>query len=639
MRTTRHERKTRARREFSGFSSFFINGLGVFTTIVAILYVSNVSQYFGIYVMRHSYLGIILSLFLTQVFLLYPATKRGPYGKVPWYDYVLIAAAVSGPMYYAIVYPSEMMRMDASLLSPFEMVLTLASVITILEATRRVMGLAMPFIAALFFVHAVTCQWWPSFLHGRGYDLARVTTQAYLSHFGVFGIAFNVAATIIIVFVLFGRILNLTGAGNFINAFALSVLGRVRGGPAKVAVVGSGLFGSISGLATANIATTGSFTIPMMKKGGYRPYFAAAVEAAASNGGQILPPVMGLIAFLMADWLGEPYYRICLAAAIPAVLYYIAIFVAVDGEAVSLGLKGLPRSEVPSFSRTIADGWEYVLPPVGLVVLIGVLAHSPQIAGLYASILAVIVALFKKKDRKLIGFAPLMTSLRDGTVATLMPACACACVGIIMGSLGLTGLGVKLSAAVVDASGGILFVLLVLSAICSFILGMGVGMIPSYMMVAALVAPALVKVGVPEIAAHLFVFYFAIVSMLTPPVAVAAYLAAGIAGSDPWKTGWTAARLGIVKYIVPFLFIYSPALIGQGTSVQVFIAGTSGAFGTILLAWALSGYSIKRGLSWWEKIMCGIGAFCFFYPEWQVKAVGIFLVIPVMFIQFRREVP
>lgn len=622
------EQKGGKQRDLSGLPSVVIKALSVLSSSLAILYVSNITQYFGLYVMRHTYLGIMLALILAVAFLRFPASRGRRHGKVPWYDYLFVAGSVAGPIYYAIVFPSEMMRLDASLLTPVEMILTLASVITILEATRRVMGLAMPLIAAFFFIHGLTCNWWPSFFHGRGYDLSRITTQAYLSHFGVFGIAFDVAATIIIIYVMFGRFLNLSGAGGFINAFAASILGGVRGGPAKIAVGASGLFGSISGLATANIATTGSFTIPMMKKMGFRPEYAAAVEAAASNGGQILPPVMGLIAFLMADWIGEPYYKICLAALIPALLYYLCIFVAVDSEAALHGLKGLPKGELPSFRSTVIGGWEFVVPPVGLVLFIGILANSPQVAGLYACILAIIVALFRNKNRRSITMRTIVGCLGDATTDTLMPACACACVGIIMGSLGLTGLGVRLSAAIVDLSGGVMILLLLLSALCSFILGMGVGMIPSYMIVAATVAPALVKLGVPEISAHLFVFYFAIVSMLTPPVAVAAFVAAGIANSDPWRTGWIATRLGMVKYVVPFVFIYSPALVFQGDIWKILVTGTFAGAGVVLLAWTFAGHTIREKLRFWERVICGAGSACFFFPVWYLNIAALLIAVP-----------
>lgn len=621
-------------RHLTGMLYAFEYVLATAMPIMAIVYILNLLLYVNIYVTRQSYLAVMLSILLTIVFLKFPAKKQRSNDKVLWYDFVLIILGVIGPIYYAIVYPSDMLRIDASLITPFEQVLTLISLITILEATRRVMGLAMPIIASLFFVYGFTCQWCPSLLHGRGYDLARVTTVVYVDYFGVLGLAFDVAATIVIVFVLFGTLLNLTGAGDFINNIAMSLLGGVRGGPAKVACVASGLFGSISGLTTANIVTTGSFTIPMMKKIGYKPHFAAAVEAAASNGGQIMPSVMGIIAFLMADITGIPYTKICIAAAVPAIFYYFCMFVAIDSEAGILGLMGLPRNQLPLFAKTLANGWEYFVPPVLLVMFMTTFAQSVQLAGLYAAGTVILIALFRRDHRIKLNLRGLLDSLRSTTHNTLIPGCACACIGIMMGTMMLTGLGTRLSSAILDISHGIVLLILVLSAICCFILGMGVGSIPAYLMVASLIAPALTKIGISQMAAHLFVFYFAITSFLTPPVAVGAYVAAGIANSDPWKTGLTATRLAIVTFIVPFLFIYRPAILGYGSISEIILAFMAGLSGCIFTAWCLRGYSIVRHWGWKGRVFFGIIAACSFFPTWWADMVGFILGIPFIVREF-----
>lgn len=624
-------------RRLSGMLSSFEYVLTISMPVMAIIYILNLLRFLDIYIIRQSYLGIMLAVLLIIVFLRFPATKRSSGQKIPWYDFLLIFVAITGPVYYAIVYPFDMLRIDASILTPFEKILTLLSLITILEAARRVMGIAMPLIAALFFVHALTCNWFPSMLHGRGYDLDRVTTQVYVSSFGVFGIAFDVAATVIIMFIVFGELLNLTGAGHFINGIAMSLLGGVRGGPAKVACVASGLFGMISGLTTANIVTTGSFTIPMMKQIGYKPHFAGAVETAASNGGQIMPPVMGIIAFLMADIIGVPYYTICLAAAMPAVLYYFCLFVGIDSEAGTLGLKGMSRSQLPSFLRTALGGWEYVLPPVALILFMTEFAQSVQLAGLYAAGLVIFTALFRKSHRMLLSVTGIIATLRRATLSTLIPACACACIGIIMGSMMLTGLGTRLSSAILDVSQGSLVLILILSAICCFILGMGVGSIPTYLMVASLIAPALIKIGISPVAAHLFVFYFAITSFLTPPVAVGAYVAAGIAKSDPWKTGWTASRLAAVTFIVPFLFVYRPGLLGYGTIGEILLAFVTGMLGSLFLAWCLGGYTIRKEWGWQGRAFFGVVSAFLFFPAWWADTVGIVLAVPFLWKELKRS--
>ncbi len=611
-------------RELTGVAARITNSVALFAALTAVVYVSGILSYSGVYVNRVTYLGIMLASFLALVFLLYPATAGSSEKRVPWYDIILLVLAIAGPLYYSVFYPLDIWRIESGLLNQYEVILTLFSILTILEATRRVIGLAMPLVASFFFLHGMFCNYFPGILHGRGYDLTRVTTQAYLSNFGVFGVAFDVAATIVIMFILFGQFLQKSGGGAFITNTSLAVLGRVRGGPAQVAVLGSSLFGMISGMSTANIATTGTFTIPLMKSIGYRSEFAGAVEAVASNGGQIMPPVMGSVAFIMAEWLGVPYISICIAALVPAIIYYVCVFTMVDAEAVSSGLKGIPKEELPSLKKVFQKGWEWILPGLLLVYMIGRLHFSPEISGFYALLLVIILSLFRKENRPT-SLESAVKPVKDGVAGSLTPAAACASSGVITGCLGLTGLGIKLSAIIVDVSGGTVIIVLLLSALACFILGMGMGAIASYIMVVTLIAPALINIGVIPLAAHLFVFFWAITSYLTPPVAVGAYVAAGIAGANPWKTGWLAVRLGILTFILPFIFVYSPVLIAQGPLPYILLSAVTAIIGSICLGWGLAGY-INLRLRLWERVLIGLGGIGLLLPGWATDVLGIILV-------------
>ena len=595
-------------------------------SLFPIIYVSDVLGYLDIWVMRQRFLAIMLILFTGICFIRYPISKKIKKTGMPWYDTIFLIAAIIGPLYYAVFYPSQQARMDSSLFKPYELVLTIVSILVILEAGRRALGLTMPAVALFFFIHGVYCDHFPGFLQGRGYDLARVTTQAYLANFGVLGFALNVASTIVILFILFGTLLQKTGGGAFISDVALSLVGSIRGGAAKAAVLASAAFGSISGMTTANIATTGTFTIPLMKKIGYRPAFAAAVEAVASNGGQIIPPVMGAVAFIMADLMDINYYEIVFAAIIPAFLKFVCVFTMVDGEAVRHNLHGLPRSDLPSLKNTFRQGWEFLIPIIAIIIFIGVFFHSPQMAALESLGVIAIVVLFRKQSRKsILSLHNLIAVLRDAGIASIIPGVACACAGIIIGSLGLTGVGLRLSSVILDFAGGNLFLLLVLAAMASYLLGMGVGSIASYLMVAVLIAPALIQLGVPEMAAHFFVFYMSIAAFITPPVAIGVFVAAGIAGSSPWESAWIAVRLAILGYIVPFIFVYQPALLMQGPWLQI-VTSTIFAFaGAVVLAWGVSG-SISKSLNVWQRLMLCAAGLGFLIPSWKLTIAGALIV-------------
>ena len=609
-----------------------ITVIATLLSLYAILYVLDVGQVFSRYVENVQHCAVVLAFFLSLTFLIHPTNPKLK-TKIPWYDIIIIILAIAGPLYLVFVWKSQQFRISFEEFHTVEYVLAFVTVLMVLEATKRIMGIAMPLVALFFIIHATFGSYFPGFLRVASATPARLAHILFYSNEGLYGIALSVASTVILMFIIFGQFLMKSGAGDFFVNLALSVLGHVRGGPAKVAVLASAFFGTMTGATTANIATTGVFTIPMMKKIGYRPEFAAAVETVASNGGQIMPPVMGTVAFIMAEWLNVSYWSICVAAFIPAVLYYVAEFIMVDGEAVRLGLKGSPRAECPPFWKTLRAGWFYVLPVVALIFLIGALRYSPQYSALYA--LAIMLALsaitgllsvFKRKARLDSSTAKssanlIINGLAGGAREALSAGTACATAGLIIGSLSLTQLGIKLSAAIVAVAGGNELLLLSLAAAACYVLGMGMSSVPCYMMVVILVAPALLKFGVPPLASHLFVFYWAITSFITPPVAVGSYVAAAIAKAKPMQTGFEAMRLGISTFIVPFMFVYRRGLLLEGTAGDIILTCAVSLIGIVLLSWGL-GRNALRQTSWTQSVLLTIAGLLLVIPNWTVNITG-----------------
>ncbi|MGE5304943.1 MAG: TRAP transporter permease, partial [Alphaproteobacteria bacterium] len=424
--------------------------------------------------------------------------------------------------------------------------------------------------------------------------------------------------------VIFGQFIQVSGAGDFFLKLGISLVGRYRGGPAKVAVIASSVFGTVSGSAVANVVVDGPITINMMKGLGYRAAFAGGVEAAASNGGQIMPPVMGAAAFLMAEILGVPYWSVALAAAVPAVLYYVALYFMLDFEAAKTGLRGLDKKNIPPFFETLKEGWFFLVPVVVLLVLIGDFGYNVAKSGLYATLVLIAVSYFKKETR--LTPAKIKISLEQGALAFADLGAAAGVIGIIMSAVSLTGLGMTLSSGLIEAAGGQLWLLLILTAIASIIMGMGASTLLVYIVLAMFVAPAVVKMGVDPMAAHLFIFYFGCMSLVTPPVALAAYAAAVIAKADFWQTGWESSRLGIVGYIVPFIFVYQPALLLHGSPGEVILAATTAVIGTIALAGAMTGYFFAT-ISRLQRVLLFVAAITLIYPGWKSDLIGLALVV------------
>ncbi|MEY3952908.1 MAG: hypothetical protein RL320_1710 [Pseudomonadota bacterium] len=511
-------------------------------------------------------------------------------------------------------------------LRPSDLVLGTIFILLVLEATRRSIGLAMPLTALCFVVYALL------FTNVRPESLIEVN---YLTTEGIFGIPLSVSATYVILFILFGAFVERSGTGKLFMDSSMSVAGHTAGGPAKVAVITSGLFGTISGSAVANVMTTGTFTIPMMSRLGYRPAFAGAVEAVASTGGQIMPPIMGAAAFVMAEFLGASYLEVATYALIPAVLYYLAVFFAVHFEAKRLGLMGVPKEELPKFMDVIKERGHLFIPLI-IIVTVLMMGYSAPMAALAGIMSVVPIGLLRATTRKDVSVSMIIGSLEDGAKGTLAIAMACACAGIVIGVIAQTGLGLDFTTLVLNAAQSNVYYALVLTMLAGIILGMGLPTTPAYIIQVALLVPALVKLGIVEQAAHLFVFYFAILSAITPPVAMAVYAAVGISKSSLWETGWAAVKLGATGYIVPFMFAFSPALLMIGSWDTVTVAVITALIGVICLASSLHGFLLAN-LSWAERIMLFAAAILLIKPGPTTDALGGVLVLLTFVSQVRKS--
>jgi TRAP transporter 4TM/12TM fusion protein len=610
-----------------------ITVLSVILTVLGILYISNTLERLGIYLTVVPYCALMIMLILPLTFLMYPA-KRGHKEKgVPWYDWILIGMTVCGGGYIAFFPNVWGPLLEGGTTTWLEQTLCFMLLIAIIEATRRAVNLAMAMIATFFVIHLLFGSHFPGILATFNFSLDRIASIFFLRVDGIFGEPVMVAMTVILAFMVFSAVLQNSDVGRFVLDAAFSLTGRWKGGPAKAAVIGSAALGTMVGATTANIAAIGTVTIPLMKKTGYSADFAGAVECVASNGGQILPPVMGAVAFLIAEILNIPYWRVCVHAVVPALLYFLVIFVQVHFEAARLGLEGLPRDQLPVFWQVLKRGWFFLVPVAVLIYMLAYLHMPVEHCGIEASLVAVGLILLdwerKKGSRKSLKEIAVwcIKCLETAGRSLAVPAVACASAGIIIGSIGASGFGFRLSSILVDTAGGNLFFLLCLTALASFILGMGMTSIPCYLILVILVAPALSQMGVVPIAAHLFVFYWALVSFITPPVAIAAYVACGISGGRPMQTGFIAVRLALVKYVIPFLFVYNPNLLLIGSFSDICIALVTAVAGVIILGIAAEGFLLER-LNFLERLTLAAGGFMLFIPViryWEVTAAGVAL--------------
>jgi TRAP transporter 4TM/12TM fusion protein len=555
--------------------------------------------------------GTHLLFALTLVFLLYPTRPGRPGWRA--LDLLLLAAGFGFVLHIFVNYDyfiNRIIYIDDLTLA--DRVYAVIAIVVVLEATRRVIGLALPLTAVAFLVDAL------AFTHVR---LPVLLEQLYLSTEGIFGSTLGVSASYVMLFVLFGAFMEKSGTGQLFMDFALSITGHTAGGPGKVSVISSSLFGTVSGSAVANVMVDGPITIPLMKRTGFRPPFAAAVEAVASTGGQLMPPIMGAAAFVMAEFLAVPYAQVAVWAIIPSLLYYVAVFAAVHFEALRHGLLGVPRSELPRLSRVLIERGNLFVPI--FVVLFGLmLGYSAPLCALAGALSCIPMALLRASTRAGIGWRNIVEALIDGAKNTLAVAMACACAGIVIGVVTITGLGIVFTQFVVVLSQNSLILALALTAIAGIVLGMGMPTTPSYIVMVSLLVPAVIKLGASTPAAHMFAFYFAILSAITPPVALAVFAAAGLAKTDLWRAGWEAVRVAAPAYIVPFMFVYEPSLLMMGDWTTIASSILSGILGVVCLAAGLMGY-LRSPCRPWERVLLVIAALLLIKPGYISDFVGL----------------
>ena len=475
-----------------------------------------------------------------------------------------IAAVLCGA--YILVYMDEIIA-RVTFATTIDIAMGIACVILVLEMARRSIGKAMVFIVIFFIAYALYGNILPGIWGHKGYSIARLIDHLYLYTEGIYGIPLGVSANFVILFIIFGAFLQATKTGGLFINLANAIAGTTVGGPAKISVVSSAFFGTISGSSTANVVTTGNYTIPLMKKTGYSSEFAGAVEAAASTGGQIMPPVMGAAAFVMAELTGISYLKICLAAALPSILYFVVLFWGIHLRALQKGLKGLSKEEIPNFWDVLKDRGYLLIPLLVLIYMLAIKQVSPMFAAFWAIVATVIVSALKTATR--LNIKTFFNALADGSNNAVVVISACACAGIIVGVTTLTGIGLKVTGIIVHLGQGNIFLTIIVTMLASYLLGMGIPTTAAYIIVAVTAAPALTDIGIPLISAHMVIFYSALLSDITPPVALSAYAAAGIAHADPMKIAYEAMRLSFVRFLFPFLFVYTPALLFQNPSLLV----------------------------------------------------------------------
>ncbi len=572
---------------------------------------------------------------LTLIYLLYPTRKPKKTGhtgpQIHPADLALSLLSVIVASYSLITY--ENLMESAGIYSTTDYVMAVLGILLTLEATRRVVGLPIVIIASCFLLYAYLGSYFPGFLNHRGYEIKRIVTQMWFTTEGILGIPLGVSATFIFLFILFGSFLTSTGIMTFFIDISNAVAGWASGGPAKVAVMTSALEGTVSGSSVANTVGSGSFTIPLMKSLGYKPEFAGAVEAASSTGGQIMPPVMGAAAFLMAEFINVPYITIAKAAVIPALLYFTGVWVVVHFEAKKCGLKGLSRDQLPNLWKVLKKDSHLILPLIAIIYLL-VEGYTPMRAALGGLGLCIIVGMFRKATR--LNLTRLLDTLEAGARSALGVALACATAGIIVGVVTLTGLGIKMGDGLLALSGGLLIPTLIFTMVTSLILGMGAPTTANYIITATCAAPAILKLGVPVLAAHMFVFYFGIIADITPPVCLAAFAGAAIAKADPIKTGINATKLAIAAFFVPYIFVYNPEMLlinaTLGTVIQIVITSIIGMVG---IGAAVEGWYWTR-TAWWERIALLMGGLMLVIPGTITDLTGVGLLALVTAIQYLR---
>lgn len=617
----------------SGYRVFHQKWLRILVSVVAVAFaLYHMYAVYAVPFVTLQHRSLHVAVVLCLIFLLYPGWKKAPRKSLSLLDGVLAIVAL-GTAGYIFVYYMEIVN-RGGIPSTLDVIFAAITCILVLEASRRVAGWELTAMALIFVIYAYIGPYLPGDFGHRGYTLSDIVNYMYVTTEGIFGDATAVSASFIILFIIFGAFLSKSGMGTLFNDLSLSLAGNSKGGPAKVGVIASAVHGSINGSAVASVVTTGSFTIPMMKRVGYKPEFAAGVEATAAVGGQILPPIMGAAAFIMAETLGVPYISIAIAALIPAIMYYFGLLVQVHLRADRDNLQGLSKSELPKIHDVLRERGHLLLPLIMLVVLL-MMGYSPTLVAVFTIIATIVIAAFRKSSR--MNFHDILQALESGVRDSLGVAVACAAVGITVGVFSLTGLGLKLANIILMMGSGSLFMTMLFTMIASIILGLGLPSIPCYIITATMAAPALATYGIDPLAAHLFVFYFGAIANLTPPIALAAFAGAGIAGSDPQRTGWVSCKLALAGFIVPFIFIYKPAmLIHDANVVDIIIATGTTALAVMALAAATEGFLFTR-ITWLMRAVLVAGGILLIFPEWLAMGAGLALMAGVGIFQYLKK--
>ena len=574
--------------------------------------------------------GMHLLFALTLVFLLYRLTVAEDGQPPSLFDYALLVLGAAPILYLFLNYSYVVNRIYyIDDLSTADMIMGTILVLVVLEATRRVIGLALPVTAVVFLIYG---------LFVARLQPMQLLDQLYMTTEGIFGIPLSVSATYVLIFVLFGAFMERTGTGQLFMDFAMALTGHTAGGPGKVSVVSSSLFGTISGSAVANVMVDGPISIPLMKRSGFPPHFAAGVEAVASTGGQIMPPIMGAAAFVMAEFLGVSYGQVIIWALIPAILYYVACFAAVHFEAKSRNLVGVPRAELPQIGAVFRERGHLFIP-VLVILFVMYSGYSAPLAALYGVLACFPVAALRRSTRGYVNLPNFIEACYDGARNALSVALACAAAGIVIGVVTLSNLGIVFTQFVVHLSQDTLLLALILTMLAGIVLGMGMPTTPAYIIMTALLVPALIKLGVVTPAAHMFAFYFAILSAITPPVALAVYAAAGIAKADLWSSGWAAVKISAASFIVPFMFVYEPSLLMIGDWPTIVWRFVASCIGVGMFAGGLHGYFLTRALLWQRAVLVAAGL-TLIVPDLLTDAIGFGLGIVVVASQMleRRRV-
>ena len=575
-------------KEYTGIMAKIITGLSVIYVLLEVAALQFIVIDLWIFI------AIVLIFVFVLGYLTIPSSHKY-YNRIRSLDWVFMAAGVS-PCVYLIVEMDRLQWTYGSTVTPLDIVFGALLMISLLELVRRTFGKAMPLTVLFFLAYAFFGSLLPPDYFGHKGIKVENVIGFMLGPMAIFGPVMSAMVQIIFLFMLFSTFIQLSGAGDFFANLASSVAGRYRGGPAKVSVFSSSLFGTISGSSVANVAVDGGITIPLMVKTGFKPEFAAAVEATASTGGQIMPPVMGAGAFIMAELLGIPYATVIIAAVIPAILYYLGLYCMVDLYSVKENLHGLKKDQIANIREVMREGWHLLIPIVILLYQLTIMGSSISRAGLLSIAATIIVSWFRKKTR--LGLGKIIFAIKNGALSTVGIAAICGLAGVMVGVVSITGLGVKFGSTVLAISGGKLFFVLVLTAVICMILGMGMPTTASYIIAASVGVPAMTRLGVQPLAAHLFVFYFACISAITPPVCAAVYTACGFSKTDVWDTGWIATRLGLSAYIAPFIFVYHPVLLMRGTSFDILYQFIMSCIGVAAMSMAVMGCSYIGKVKW-----------------------------------------